>query len=1179
MGVVQSELLKHILGMKRKPFSVFEREVTANVFVYLSLWVADKISVDEQNDSTNVEFVCDLIELKNCISEQNIDIEKSIVNLEREFDHGLKETFIEMQLLNKIMLNIQLSVEDAKEDKIITAVEVFKRIIKESTPTLKKCLVTSNDNKQDSEQSVSDEEKARALQNEYIKSIRERSSQVCKRDLPVVDEDDLFSEDDDTFGDELAFGDVAEEVPESKLKSIVENTSKVADKLAGTVFGQDNAVSMFVSGYFKAQVSACSQKTRTKPLVTFLSAGPPGVGKTFLAEQMAKALGLPFKRFDMSEYSDKDSNLMFAGFAQTYKDSKPGVVTDFVAKNPKCVVLFDEIEKAHNVIINLFLQILDAGVIRENFDDTLVAFKDAILIFTTNAGRELYENEDINISTVSRKSVLKALANEISPITKEPVFPQAIISRFASGNVIMFNRMGANNLTRIASKELKECFDEFATTFNLDISSSSLLPNAILFQEGGKADARTVKGRSNAFVYDEIYELLRLINSPANEYDISKIKSISVEVSLPDDPEITSMFKMDDVGNVLLFADEKVATQFKQEVKSSTVFVADSIEEASAILKQNNIAMIVCDYVFRSKTHKKVLNYEDIESEGRKFFKYALEHFSPPIYVLISTNEKIGDESKKSLQKAGAAGILHFSKETDSYCLDKQIKEEVEKSIQQKNLTALATANKVISFQTLQKVSDDNTQASIVLFDFKKTTAIDAEDADSLVDDISKPDVRFADVIGAKDAKEELQYFVEYLKNPEAFKQHDVKTPKGVLLYGPPGTGKTLLAKAMAGESDVTFITAEGNQFLKTYLGEGADSVHKKFQQARKYAPSILFIDEIDAIAKNRVSKSGESTANTLTAFLTEMDGFLKDDSKPVFVLAATNYEIDGDTERSLDPALMRRFDRRILVDLPEKEERLQYLNMKLGKLKSQRVSEETVSNIATRSIGWSLAEIESMIELALRNVIKQKKSALTSEILEEAFESFRSGEIKIWDKNEVRSTAYHEAGHAVLYAISGKTPSYLTVVSRGNHGGYMEKDIDEKKGTHSKQDLLNSIATALGGRAAELVVYGEDNGLTTGASADLRSATSIAQAMICDYGMDKFGFVSIPMRSIMGTQMYSQIVERTSEILAEQLEYAKQCLIKNREILDKLVDELMKKDSLKQDELKEILKDVVKPN
>ncbi|MBR4548734.1 MAG: AAA family ATPase, partial [Oscillospiraceae bacterium] len=382
--------------------------------------------------------------------------------------------------------------------------------------------------------------------------------------------------------------------------------------------------------------------------------------------------------------------------------------------------------------------------------------------------------------------------------------------------------------------------------------------------------------------------------------------------------------------------------------------------------------------------------------------------------------------------------------------------------------------------------------------------------------------------------------------------------------------GKTMLAKATACEAGVTILTAQGNQFLKSHVGEGPESVRDMFRKARKYAPSILFVDEIDAIAKQRTgSEQNGSNEEILTAFLAEMDGFQTDSAKPVFVLAATNFDVEPGQKTSLDSALMRRFDRRIYVGLPNKEERIRYLKKQYGKKPIFSVSETMTENIAVRSTGMSLASLASVIELSLRMAIRDGSLKVTDQVFEEAFETFNSGEVKKWDPSELERTARHEAGHAFLSWESGKTPAYLTVVARGNHGGYMQHADNENKGTYTKEELLARIRTALGGRAAEIVYYGETGGLSTGASGDLAHATSIAKRILCAYGMDEdFGL------AVVGPEHADtpEIRAAVNRILKGEMARAVKLITENRDKMDALVSTLINANRMTGEEIEAIL-------
>ena len=960
--------------------------------------------------------------------------------------------------------------------------------------------------------------------------------------------------------------------PKEQIARMTEKVKLMQKRLSSVVFGQDNAISIFTSGYFQSELRRITDKTSKKPKATYLFAGPPGVGKTFLAEQVTEILELPFMRFDMSEYSERDALMELLGTNKSFKGDKEGALTGFVEKNSRCVLLFDEIEKANIAVIHLFLQVLDAGRLRDTNTGREVDFSQTVIIFTTNAGRKVYEGSlTPNLSSISRKTILKALETDVDPKTGLGSFPAAICSRFATGNVVMFNHMEAHTLRRIVENEIERNIKCLEEETGIKCSVSDDVYSCILFSEGGNADARTVKSRANSFFSTELYELFRLISNENSSCNIENVENVRIELELPENEQARRLFRNDSKGCILSFGETDICEKLNCIVSEKGYInkIASSTQSAKEIINSQDVELVLCDlHCGKRDEMSKALNIEDVDSEGREFFRYVCESTDIPLYVLADENHKYSEEEKFSLMREGSHGVVDVFETKD---LNELISDILTQLHHQQSMIDLAKSNKLVTYETSQSVSADGKTAQIMLFDIDLETAVDAEDRGNILSDISKPNIRFSDIIGAESAKSELKYFVDYLKNPKSFSSRGLGVPKGVLFYGPPGTGKTMLAKAVAGESDVTFICAEGNQFLKKYVGEGEEAVHNLFATARKYAPTIIFVDEIDAIAKER--KGAEhSTDSILTAFLAEMDGFKTDAKKPIFVLAATNFEVEPGTAKSLDSALLRRFDRHLYIDLPNKEARIEYINMKVGNKPIFNISAEEIENIAVRSTGMSLAQLASVFEFSMRIAIRENKDVVDDEVFEEAFESFNYGEEKKWDISELEKTAYHEAGHAFLCWYSGETPSYLTIVARGNHGGYMLHGDNENRASYTKSMLLNRIRTALGGRASELVFFGEEEGMTTGASGDLRTATDIAKAIVCNYGMDEnIGLAVIHEKELSTGIMAQQVRDAVNSILKNELDAAKEILSNNRVAVEKIVEELLNKNYMTSNEIDKV--------
>lgn len=1065
-------------------------------------------------------------------------------------------TFLDEMYMNKRMRDAEVIAKELGESEIDT-VMIVKAIL--ATPSKAVRDIISARNKPEPEETKSEEDDTEAL-GKAIEALLSGEDGEDGKDGEISDT--VIS---DSYGKSVSEDRRTPEKAREEMSGIVTEVRRIRSELQSIIFGQDNAINVFASGLFHAKMLSLTDKRGFRPRATFLFAGPPGVGKTFLAEKAAEALGMPFRRFDMSEYADKEANLEFCGSDKVYKNAKAGNVTDFVAKNPKCVLLFDEIEKAHICVIHLFLQMLDAGRLRDNYTDEEVSFKDTIIILTTNAGKQLYEeSEGGDFSSVPRKVIIKALQKDTNPETGIPYFPGALCSRFASGNVVMFNHIGAHNLREIAKREIERRAEELFEETGIKIQIGDKVYTALLFAEGSAADARTVRSRAETFFNDELYELMRLVTSKKSKKDVDSIERININVDLSGTGgTVSELFRASEKTRMLVFSSDETVSLCADKLYEFEIFGARDVETAVEILKNQSIDMILLDMnVGAEEPSFDNLNIEDVESPARDFFKFLREQgIGIPTYLIETDGSSYSDEERVSFTRQGVRDVIHISGYKPVFPM--RLKAIAESLHQQASMTRLARENKIVSFETAQAFSRTGKTCEIRLFDFKLGVSVDAEDAGSILGAVSRPNVRFADVIGGGDAKRELTYFVEYLKNPKKYMGTGVKAPRGVLLYGPPGTGKTMLAKAMACEAGITFIAAQGNQFLKRYVGEGADEVHALFRTARKYAPAILFIDEIDAVAGERGNdmRAGSGGDEALNAFLNEMDGFVSDPSKPVFVLAATNFDVEPGSARSLDPALMRRFDRRILIDLPNKQDRIAFLNMKLAKNRSLKISSEQLDNIAMRSTGMSLAALDSVIELALRSAIREGRTEVNDEILEEAFETFNNGDVKKWDVSQLERVARHESGHAFLCYISGETPSYLTVVARGDHGGYMQHADREGKAIYTRDELLSRIRTSLGGRAAELVYYGERDGISTGASGDLISATNLARQIVCTYGMDEdFGLAVFTSND---GSMTDEVRSAVNKILREEMKEAVRIISENREKIDVLVERLMTENHL----------------
>jgi ATP-dependent metalloprotease FtsH len=1024
------------------------------------------------------------------------------------------------------------------------------------------------------------------------------------------------------------------------ISELVSRLRGLRSELQLRIFGQDHAIHTFIEGLYNAELTAAADRARKRPAAVFVFAGPPGVGKTYMAELCASFLGRPFKRFDMTAYSDHQAHNQLVGFAQTYKDSQSGILTSFVEKNPNAILLFDEIEKAHLTTMQLFYQILDSGRLEDKFAERDVLFRDTVIIFTTNAGRSLYDDPNrIGISAANssyhKRTILSALEKEKNPATGQPAFPQAICSRLSQGYPVMFNHLGINELERVCATELMRNESLLESQHFKQINHDHLVPICLVLREGGRVDARQLRSEAEKFIKGELFKYCSMYRQDRLEDTLDEIDRIRFETGKDSealDPELRTLFDFNVKPKVLLVSGDRFGTLCREVVPEIDWVSASSATEVMDAISGQDIDMVLLDIWIktRNSTLSSIGGSSDrLEADqdfvplsaralddGREILRTIHNRSAQtPVYLLSfipkepaangsgsrfnttsyfdAHGSTVDDDSEEIYRRpiddelflacvraGGARGLLSTAftsrrKRDWRTHRDQFVQSLIEinrRLYREKKARALARERKVLAFETSSEVDRQKRRITIRLRGFNLARAIDAMDAGEILDDVERPTTRFNEVLGAKAAKESLQFVVDWLRNPKRYSALGVRPPKGILLGGPPGTGKTMLARAVAGESDCAFIEKPASSFVTVWQGSGPQNVRDLFDRARRYAPAIVFIDEIDAIGiKRSGGAGGRAQEETLNAMLTEMDGFRSRKDQPVIVLAATNL-----FER-LDEALKRRFDRIIEVDKPDKEARLQYLEKAVQERKNSDVSRTALERLAGQSAGMTIADLERIVHEAAV-MAARKPSALTDGLLEEAFEKSRMGEAReLPARSTLERVARHEAGHALIAWLGGNLPVQVTIVGRGNAGGFMESESEENRMLYTKSEIEQRICQAMGGRAAEILYYGEEEGLSTGVAGDLQNATELALRMVCEYGMsDDFG--QIVLQSVRGDHGLSQgplmaeATKASERIVKAQLDKALEILKRERSYLDALSEELLERNRLTREDLFRVL-------
>lgn len=938
------------------------------------------------------------------------------------------------------------------------------------------------------------------------------------------------------------------------LSAYAQKIQQLREGLLSKIRGQRHAVDEVVQSIFESELFSSLNPDRKGPLATFLFTGPSGVGKTYLASLCEKLLDRKMLLVDMSEYSDNLANLKFNG-----EHHQPAVVTGFARKHPDGIIVFDEVEKAHLNTIHLFLQILDGARMMDHEIGKEVSFRDNIIIMTTNAGKNLYDDTTVcDLSATPRSVILDALRKDINPQTQQPFFPECITTRMANGRVILFNHLEPYALLQIVRDEIALQMELFEKSSGIKVNYDPVALSAlVLYNGGGASDARTLRGLARSIVVRELQEIVMQLFSLGTDR-VDKLKDISISVDTEENSEVSGLFHSSDRMQVAVLTDMP-ADSFPADPELDTDFTVLSNAESFKRRIRSVTDYVLIDPLCGNYEKGRLPNdIEDLDSDGMDIFDYVREYAPEiPVYILDSSGKV---RSFETLLARGARGVIR---------LDADSAGEFRETLKQLSFGALVNnavyslgrSGKFLSFNCAQYIIDES--CAVVAFEkLQVKSAPQAGDGNIIARKGENNNLKFTDIIGCRAAKQALSDYRDMLEDPRKTALSGKKMPKGVLLYGPPGTGKTMLAKAMANECNATFIPTSATGFFGSLVGQTESNIRELFRKARKYAPSIIFIDEVDAIGRMRTGSVGSThNEDALNAFLAEMDGFVTDPRRPVFILAATNYSIEGDSGKVLDPAFVRRFDSKLLIPLPDTDDRYALLKMSLKRhgIHFGADHDKILKNMAKRTGGMNNADLEMVNANYVRSQGDKEPDGAS---YMDSLDAYRFGEVNKMDPEHLKQTACHEAGHALVCRLCGVTPSFLTIVSRGGYGGFMESAGEKQNGTYTYQELMDRVCRCLAGRAAEIEVYGDVAGTNTGASSDIRQARYFMKTSLNDYAM--------------GNKLYARWTQEEIEQEMRQ-QYQRTCdmIHQNRPVLDALTDRLIQQKSMDQTQLEEFFADM----
>ena len=799
---------------------------------------------------------------------------------------------------------------------------------------------------------------------------------------------------------------------QTDIFAIRKKVSDLGNQLRDVVIGQEHVIRTVEKSLFSMFMNMIGNEKRGGPGTFFLFAGPPGTGKTLLARHMAGILGRPFKRFDLNAYSGPYEHEALIGSPKIFSKAAEGQLTGFVLKHPDAVLLFDEVDRAHPNIVKLFLQVIDEGYLTDHYLEQDVFFAGTLVIFTTNAGRSLYH--DLNYAPflktfpdIQRAVLLDTLANE-TLASGEKVFPAALCSRFRKGNVLLFNKIGPYELLKIARKEAASISQACSSRFGKKVVIADEVLTCLILHEGGDVDARSIGPKVERFVMDALF----VQGSSLLDEEWKSLDRIVFCIDVEHEKEKFDRIFHRDIEPVVCVISDKVEiiTNIKEflvsdesdnKLRVKFVYV-ENFEHFNELINNRNtddgtVNMVILDLALGDVSdHDDTILKMDSRPQSPRYQngfkvleKLALHRPDIPVILYLPPAGSAQGHDKweqEIIQQCAEIGSVRdvISIDLADHGLVQEHSNEIRLLIKKYlgNIEAIyrryKRAQLVLRYGLSPKIVGN--QLKIRLGQFEDATAWKARSLRRAIHPLIRPDVEFRNIVGQQHAVNILNRFAYIISHwSENLNRENKSLPRGILLSGPPGTGKTLLAKAFSNEANAPFFNVSASCLFSSEREIASENVKEIFDDAREYAPSIIFIDEIDAIGCSRKS-NGSAESASLNELLIQMDGFSSGFYPPVIVLAATNHP------ELLDSALLRRFDLNLRLTDPDVEER--------GHFIAQYFPECATDEIKKKTAGFSYSDLERVIKLA--GIFTGSRNKVKCDDILNALDIYKSGIIEV---------------------------------------------------------------------------------------------------------------------------------------------------------------------------------------
>jgi cell division protease FtsH len=930
----------------------------------------------------------------------------------------------------------------------------------------------------------------------------------------------------------------------------VKASKSLGKKLKRQVIGQDQAINSVVKGILSSSLKAVQG-----PRLIFTFVGPSGIGKTYLASMLATALNevegsdYRFTNYNMESYSEERDASMLFGSGSQYSDSALGLLTTSVRNYPRQVILFDEIEKAHSSVVTSLLSLLDDGIANDKTTQESIDFSQCIVIFTSNLGQDTF----LKNASEQSLNVFDVLKTAKNPDTGVGFSPE-LVNRLAKGYPIIFTPLKVNHLIRLAEDALaSSSYTMNDVRFNFPLEFSSFLLQSI-------APEISVRRLQTSVAKFQADTLLGAVDCASTDNDKTVI-----------DVTLDSRFQSieEPIKLLLLDNDAALTDQLGKSLRDTNISAIDDV----AI--HHCTALNLLKVQLESQKPDAVLIDVDVA--------HTEETLQSAINTIIAFNKRIAIFTFKlmgSTDERQVTNLHHEVREHFALAHSEDASQQFNYLISrvrfylvtEKQINQMTQRHQSLAFS--QNYSQTPTGAALTLSDFTYEQLVFSEDiSNTTLFKYSLPTLKLNDVIGLTRAKKRLVEVVEWMKNPAKLLMANVKLPTGFLFAGPSGTGKTMLARALASECQMPFFSVSAADLSSSHVGGTTENIKQLFDTARKYAPAIIFIDEIDAIAgdrERRTTSDGHMVVNTL---LTEMDGF-NESQEPLFVLAATNYP------QALDSALLRpgRFDETITCDLPNKDARTQFFERFMVKhhLHWERTETEL---LVRRTQGFSSSLIEQVLRESIYESVSNEKS-ITSEVIQHCITRISYGlpsDTVVMSEEEKVRTAYHETGHLIAYKLlfPELRVEFVTIIPREQALGFVATARPDEYNSNTRDTISRYLQVMLAGRVAEKIYHGSSDLVSTGASSDIEKATHMAMNAIYEGGLSAdIGPVNLNMLTKFEESNLLHVAQENVRQWIEQSERnVEKLIIDNNELFHFFAQKLIQKESMHADEIDDTIK------